>query len=248
MNLETTHFVKMLDVPVNTFGRPGMIHPTLIVDGDNVILVDTGYPSQLAPVREAMQLAGVPFERLNKVILTHHDIDHLGGLREILSELPGRVRVLAHAEEKAYIEGGKRPLKLAKMEANLDTLPESMKGFYPTFKHAFENATVPVDETLADGEELLFCGGITVIFTPGHTLGHISLYVKEDKTLIAGDALCVENGVLNIAAAANNYDLDLCKESMKKLTNYDIEIVFCYHGGLYQDQPNQRIAALATEL
>jgi len=246
--VETTRFVKMLNVPVNMLGKPGIIHPTLIVDDETVILVDSGYPAQLAPLREAIWQAGVPFEKLNKVILTHHDIDHIGGLREILGELPGRVRVLAHAEEKAYIEGSKHPLKLAKMEANLDALPEAMKSFYPTFKRAFENATVPVDETLVDGDEIPCCGGIRVIFTPGHTLGHISLYARASKTLIAGDALCVEDGTLNIAPAANNYDPDLCKQSMKTLANYDIETVFCYHGGLYHERPNQRIAALANEV
>lgn len=247
MNSETNPVVKMLEVPVTMFGRASVIYPTLIVDGESVVLVDSGYPGQLAPLREAMGQAGVPFERLNEVILTHHDIDHLGGLREILGTLPGRVRVLAHTEEKAYVQGDKRALKLAKMEANLDALPEPMKSFYPTFKKAFENATVPVDETLADGDELPLCGGISVIFTPGHTLGHISLYAKESKTLIAGDALCVENGMLNLTPAANNYDPELNKQSLKKLAAYDIQTVICYHGGPYQDGANQRIAALANE-
>ena len=247
MNQQATYTVKMLEVHVNMMGRAGVIHPTLIVDGENVILVDAGLPGQLAPIREAMQQqAGVSFGTINQVILTHHDIDHLGGLRELLSELPGRVRVLAHTEEKAYIEGEKRPLKLAKMEDNLDNLPEATKSIYPIMKRAFENATAPVDQTLSNGDVLPYCGGIIVIFTPGHTLGHISLYVKESKTLIAGDALCVEDGSLNIAPAANNHDMNLCKQSMKTLTNYDIETVICYHGGLYQGEANQRIAALAN--
>lgn len=247
MDMQTGYGVKMLEVPVNMMGRAGLIHPTLIFDGETLILVDAGLPGQLAPIRDAMQQAGVSFEQLNKVVLTHHDIDHLGGMRDILSALPGQVRVLAHSEEKAYIEGEKRPLKLAQMEANLDSLPEDRKAFYPAFKRAFENVAVHVDETLSDGEELPYCGGIIVVFTPGHTLGHISLYVKESKTLIAGDALAVANGELNLSPAANNYDQDLCKQSMKKLAAYDIETVFCYHGGLYQGDANRRIAALAQE-
>jgi glyoxylase-like metal-dependent hydrolase (beta-lactamase superfamily II) len=245
MKAENRQFVKMLEVPVTMFGRPGVIYPTLIVDGETVVLVDSGYPGQLAPLQEAMRQEGVPFEQLKRVILTHHDIDHLGGLREILSQLPGQVRVLAHADEKAYIQGDKRPLKLAKMEANLEALPEPMKSFYPTFKRAFENASVPVDETLTDGEELPLCGGITVVFTPGHTLGHISLYARESKTLIAGDELCVENGVLSLAPAANNYDTELCRQSLKKLARHDIQTVICYHGGAYEQEANRRIAELA---
>lgn len=247
MGQQLMHGVKMLEVNVNMMGVSRVINPTLIVDGENVILVDAGLPGNLVPIREAMQQqAGVAFERINQVILTHHDIDHIGGLRELLAELPGRVRVLAHTDEEAYINGEKRPLKLAKMEDNLDNLPEAMKTIYPTMKRAFENATVPVDETLTAGDELPYCGGITVVFTPGHTLGHISLYVKASKTLIAGDALAVNDGVLNIAPTANNHDMDLCRQSMQTLTNYDIETVICYHGGLYQGDVNQRIAVLAN--
>lgn len=245
MDKQSKHSVKMLEVSVNMMGRQGIIHPTLICDGETVILVDAGLPAQLDPIREAMQQAGVPFEKLRQVILTHHDIDHLGGMKDILNALPGQVRVLTHSEEKAYIEGEKRALKLAQMEANLDKLPEDRKAFYPVFKRAFENAAVHVDETLSDGDELPYCGGIVVIFTPGHTLGHISLYVKASKTLIAGDALAVADGELNLSPAANNYDQELCKQSAKKLAAYDIETVFCYHGGLYQGDANQRIAALA---
>ncbi len=248
MDQAITHGVKMLEVSVNMMGRPSVLNLTLICDGENVILVDTGLPGQLASIREAMQQqAGVDFEKINQVILTHHDIDHVGGLRELLNELPGRVRVLAHVDEKDYIDGTKRPLKLAKMEENFDSLPEGMKTFYPVMKKAFEGTAAPVDEVLQDGDELPYCGGITVIFTPGHTLGHISLYVKESKTLIAGDALRVdENGMLDIATATSNHDMGLCKQSMKTLTNYDIETVICYHGGLYHGDVNQRIATLAS--
>lgn len=246
MSQEMMRGVKMLEVHVNMMGRAGVLHPTLIVDGENVILVDTGLPGQLDTIREAMQQqASVPFDKISQVILTHHDIDHLGGLRELLQALPG-VRVLAHSAEKEYINGSKRPLKLAKMEANLDALPEATKAFYPTFKRSFENAAnVPIDQPLEHGDELPYCGGITVVFTPGHTLGHMSLYIKETKTLIAGDALGVQEGVLDIAPAANNHDIALCKQSMKTLTGYDIEAVICYHGGLYQGNVNQRIAELA---
>ncbi|MDI6915484.1 MAG: hypothetical protein QMC95_14910, partial [Desulfitobacteriaceae bacterium] len=37
----------------------------------------------------------------------------------------------------------------------------------------------------------------------------------------------------------------LTTKSIKKLTEYDIETVICYNGGLYKDNINQRIADLA---
>lgn len=249
MSQEMMRGIKMLEVHVNMRGKPGVLNLTLIMDGKNVILVDAGLPGQIAAIGEAMQQqAGLPLERITQIILTHHDIDHLGGVRELLSVLPGHVHVLAHSEEKAYIDGSKRPLKLAKLEDNLENLPEAMKAFYPTLKHSFENATVPVDKTLEHGDELPYCGGITVVFTPGHTLGHMSLYVKESKTLISGDALTVQDGVLHLAPEANNHDMSLCRQSMETLTNYNIESVICYHGGLYQNNVNERIAELANKM
>ncbi len=234
----------VLEISSDQMGRPSVIYPTLIWDNARVILVDAGFPGQLPLFRQAFEKVGASIDQLEAVILTHHDIDHIGGLPAILKELPGQVTVIAHQDEKPYIEGEKVPLKLAQMEANLDKLPEDRKAFYERFKTGFANSKVPVDETLTDGDVLPYCGGITVIFTPGHTLGHICLYIQQSKTLIAGDALRVESGALNATPAAINHDMDLYRNSLKKLAGYDIETVITYHGGLYQGNASQRIRQL----
>ena len=171
----------------------------------------------------------------------------MGSLSSILKELPDNVQVLAHEEEKPYIQGEKHPIKVAQLEAKLNSLPEEMKAIYQKLKASYQNCKVDVDKTLIDGEELPYCGGITVIYTPGHTLGHICLYLKQSKILIAGDALGVEDGMLVKLPESTNFDLDLTTKSIKKLTEYDIETVICYHGSLYKDNTNQRIADLASE-
>jgi len=43
-----------------------------------------------------------------------------------------------------------------------------------------------------------------------------------------------------------NFDTDLIIKSLKKLTEYDIETVICYHGGLYNENANQRILELSN--
>lgn len=91
-----------------------------------------------------------------------------------------------------------------------------------------------------------YCGGIKVIYTPGHTPGHICLYLKRIKTLISGDALGVEGSLLVKSPPFTDFDPDLSIKSLKKLTKYDIETVVCYHVGLYKDNTNQRIAELAN--
>lgn len=99
-----------------------------------------------------------------------------------------------------------------------------------------------MDKTITDGEELPYCGGITVIYTPGH----ICLYLKYCKTLIAGDILQIDGGILIHAPQSTNFDIDLSIISLKKLMQYDIETVICYHGGLYSGNVNKRIAELAN--
>jgi glyoxylase-like metal-dependent hydrolase (beta-lactamase superfamily II) len=246
--MKVANGVEMLELPTLLMGAQGVVCPTLIWDNETVILVDAGLPGQLAKIGETMEKAGVSFDKLNKVIITHHDIDHIGCLPGILNTLPHKVEVLAHEAEKPYIQGEKRSLKAtperaARLEAQLNSLPEERRK---AVKAAFENPPkANIDQTVADGEELPYCGGITVIFTPGHTMGHICLYLKQSKTLITGDEMNVVEGRLLGPNPEHSYDMDAAAKSLEKLTRYDIETVVCYHGGLYRENANQRIAELA---
>lgn len=235
--------LEMLEITANLMGGQGTIHPALIWDEDTVILVDAGFPGQFPQFREAMEKAGVPLENLGKVVLTHQDIDHIGCLPDLLKASSQKVEVLASEVEKPYIQGEKPLIKIEKAMARLNDLPQERRE---GLKRVFTNPPkAPVDKTVADGEELPFCGGITVIHTPGHTPGHISLYHQPSKTLIAGDALVVVDGQLAGPVPQYTLDMDVAIQSLKKLTQYDIEAVICYHGGLYRENVNRRIAELA---
>ncbi|HEX9026482.1 MAG TPA: MBL fold metallo-hydrolase [Clostridium sp.] len=240
--------VYMLEISHNMMGSERVINPTVILDNDWQVLIDAGFPGQINQIREAIENEGISFNKLNRIILTHQDIDHIGCVSDILRELPHKVKVFAHETEKAYINGEKKPVKLASLEDSLEQLPDNMKIIYEKLKVGFEMSRVNVDETLNDGQELPICGGITVIYTPGHTPGHICLYLKKCKILIAGDILCVKEGKLVKADQNINLDNELNMKSMKKLMDYDIETVICYHGGIYKGDVNKRIAELADDL
>ncbi|ACV62989.1 beta-lactamase domain protein [Desulfofarcimen acetoxidans DSM 771] len=235
--------IEMLEISANVMGKPGIIYPTLIWSNDEVVLIDAGFPDQIALFRDAFKKAGVPFNKLKIIILTHQDIDHIGSLLSIQTELPN-VKVLAHEEEKAYIQGDKSPIKVAQLEARLNSLSPEGKAIYEKLKAGFQNCKAKIDKTLMGQEELPYCGGITVIYTPGHTPGHICLYHKQSKTLISGDLLSIEEGRLIKTPSFVDFDNDLAKNSLKKLIQYDIEKVICYHGGLFKDKTNTRIAEL----
>lgn len=245
--MKVNNSVEMLQIPVNMMGNKSVINLTLIWDDNNVVLVDAGFPGQLLQIKEAVEKAGISLDKLDAIVLTHHDIDHIGSVSSILKELP-KVKVIAHEKEKDYINGERCPIKLAQMEENLNVLSPEMKLVYEKFKAGFENSKVNVDETVVDGEILPYCGGIEVIFTPGHTLGHICLYLKQNKILIAGDALSVENGALDQMPSNINFDMKLYIESLKKLIKYDIKTVICYHGGIYDNNVNEAIERLYNKL
>jgi glyoxylase-like metal-dependent hydrolase (beta-lactamase superfamily II) len=241
--------VEMLEIPANLMTGPDIINPVLFWDKDEVVLADAGFPRQTQEFREVFSKAGVPFERLSKIIVTHSDTDHVGGLANILNESPQKITILAHEKEKPYIETDLPPIRMAQMEAQLKTVPEEMRqkmtGLYESLIANYKKLKANVDKTVEDGEELPYCGGITVIYTPGHTPGHICLYHKPSKTLVSGDALNIEGGALVHAPRFTCLDKEQYDESLKKLTRYDIETVVCYHGGVYRDNPNKRIAELA---
>ncbi len=242
--------VEMLEIAANMMGKQSIICPTLLWDEQSAVLVDTGYPGQLPLIRQALEQAGISFETLSKVILTHQDLDHIGSLPNILTDSAQKIEVLANEIEKPFIQGEKRLLKItdeaiAQIDANFP--PDVPEEWRKAFKQLLENPPhAQVDTIVVDGAELPDCGGITIIDTPGHTPGHISLYHQPSKTLIAGDAMVVRDGQLFGPDPQYTLDLDEAMRSLKKLTRYDIETVICYHGGSFSDQVNSRIAELVA--
>jgi glyoxylase-like metal-dependent hydrolase (beta-lactamase superfamily II) len=219
----------------------------LIWDDNNVILVDAGLPGGLPDIKEEMNKTGVSFDKLDKIIITHQDMDHIGGLPDILRESDHEIKVLAHEEDKPYIQGEKRlnkitPERREQLEKQLKSMPEEQRN---AMQKLFQNPpTAKVDETLKDEVELPYCGGIRIIHTPGHTPGHIVLYLKQSKILIAGDLLNIIDGELVGPNPQHTPNMDSALKSLQKLTQYDIEKVITYHGGLYTENPNQKIAEL----
>ncbi|MEK4660986.1 MBL fold metallo-hydrolase [Priestia sp. FSL H7-0729] len=204
-----------------------VIHPILIRDEETAVLIDTGFPGQYDDLRRALEKLGMPISQLNAVILTHQDVDHIGCLPEILQECGSQVKIYAHELDKPYIEGQLPLLK----DGHLEHLPKGR-----------------VDQTVTDGQELPFCGGIRVIHTPGHTPGHISLYLKQSKTLIAGDSLYSVDGMLGGIHEPTTLDIETARFSLKKFTELDITSVICYHGGLSHRNVNEQISGLTQEL
>jgi glyoxylase-like metal-dependent hydrolase (beta-lactamase superfamily II) len=129
---------------------------------ETAIVIDPGDESER--LEQAIEDLGVTVEA---ILLTHCHFDHIGV-----------VAPLARAT--------KAPVYCPKLE--VPVLADIMRyvpwpGFGP-----FES--YEADETVEGGEKLAFAGlDIDVIFTPGHSPGHVSYSVPAEQALLSGDVL-----------------------------------------------------------
>ncbi|MCY0901074.1 MAG: MBL fold metallo-hydrolase [Firmicutes bacterium] len=170
----------------------------------------------------------------------------MGGIEGVLGALGKSVPVWAHGEDKPYIEGEREPIKMTR-ERVTQMLARAHEAMRPQVEALLLHpATAKVTQTLADGDVLPFFGGVDVIFTPGHTPGHISLYHRRSKTLITGDASVSKEGRLLGPSPRATPDMEMALRSYDKFAAYDVQIAICYHGGLCSDAVNEQLRAMAT--
>lgn len=225
--------IIVLDIPVSLGGTEQAIHPVVLKEDCALVLVDCGYPDALSSLERAMEEKGLSCSRLTHVLITHHDHDHIGALSALKQKYP-QIQVAAGVKEAPYLDGSLKSLRLDQAEAMQPLLPEEHQDFGLAFCAMLRDiAPVPVDFRLREGDRLPFCKGCTVLETPGHTPGHISLYVPQEKTLIAGDAAVLENGGLVVANPQFSLNLQETEESLKKIKALDAERIICYHGGVW---------------
>lgn len=224
-------------------GQNMIVHPVLIWDEKEIVLIDCGFPGTLEQIEKQLDDYGLKVEHLTKLILTHQDMDHIGCVNDIRVKSPN-AQVFAHEIEIPYMNGTETPIRIAQQEAKFDELTEEKKKFLESSRNAYSSRQLESAIPLRDEEVLPECGGIEIVYTPGHMPGHICLYLKESKTLITGDAMVMNSTTLSGPSPLYTIDMNAACESLKKLQNLDIDQVICYHGGLYTNNPNQTIKDL----
>jgi glyoxylase-like metal-dependent hydrolase (beta-lactamase superfamily II) len=224
--------VIALKIDFEREGRARSIYPALLCDADERVLVDCGYPGFLPLLERASEKAGVPFEHVTGIVITHHDYDHYGALSEIAEKYP-HVRVMSSEFDAPYIEGKIMSMRISRGLEVFDSLTDEMKMEAMKFRHALE-AVKPskIDATLRDGTVMPWCGGTEILSTPGHMPGHISLYVRPLGTLIAGDALVASRRRAAPSIARYATDPEEAKNTSRRLLEMNASEIICYHGGV----------------
>jgi glyoxylase-like metal-dependent hydrolase (beta-lactamase superfamily II) len=229
--------VYVLPIPRSPQEPESFLNLTLIMDEQNGnTLVDAGLPNQTEAISAALVEAGIGVGDLRRIIFTHQDLDHVGSGAALVRQ--SDARVLAHPADAPYIEGSQRPLKPS---------PEMLEQ-RPQMREVLERLEpVGIDEYVEDGTRLDLAGGTRVISTPGHTPGHISLYVERSKVLIAGDALTAEKGSLNGPNPSMTLEMRTAIQSVRRLADLEIDTIVCYHGGVVSEDANGQLRRVIQE-
>jgi glyoxylase-like metal-dependent hydrolase (beta-lactamase superfamily II) len=230
--------VYVLPIPRSPQEPESFLNLTLIVDEQNGnTLVDAGLPGQAEAIGVALLEGGIGVRDLKRIIFTHQDLDHVGSGPALVRQ--SDATVLAHPADSPHIEGSIRPLKFT---------PEMLEQ-RPQMREVLERLEpVGVDEHLEDGDRLDLAGGTRVIFTPGHTPGHLSLYLERPKVLVAGDALTAEGGHLNGPNPPFTLDVGEAARSVRRLADLEIDTIVCYHGGVVSEDANGQLRRVIQEV
>jgi glyoxylase-like metal-dependent hydrolase (beta-lactamase superfamily II) len=109
--------VEMLELETTLANGPGVINPLIVWDEKDVVLFDAGLPGMATMFRETAADSGVPFDRLNRILITHSDIDHIGSLSQIIHEAGSGITLMAHNEE-GHILSAAAPVRVKQMESS----------------------------------------------------------------------------------------------------------------------------------
>ena len=193
-----------------------------LVMGPPITLIDTCPPGALPRLLAAIEKAGVRPARLERIVLTHCDVDHIGNAYHL--SLVADVEICAHEADVPYITGA-RPFP------------------GPALRRAIEltwgrTLTRPrVDRVLHDGDDL---DGLTVVHLPGHTPGHLGL--QRESVLFAGDAL-FGGRKLRPSPAILTWSKERERASVKRVGTLDVDLILPGHGTPVNDGA-RRAAAL----
>jgi glyoxylase-like metal-dependent hydrolase (beta-lactamase superfamily II) len=207
--------------------------------GEYPAIIDTGpyHPLLQDIIAKVLHNAGI--EELAFIYLTHSHMDHCG-MAARLRKMTG-AQVVAHAYEKPRIERAGERLQeeydcYAAMSSAMG-FPTDIERLVSGLASVWTKFSEPCGiDVLLDGGETVRAGDrrLEIVHTPGHTAGHICLYLAEERLLFSGDHLMrtiTPNPELYCPAWNGNITgLPQFLDSLRLLTSYDIDVAYPGHG------------------
>lgn len=142
----------------------------LLIENKTALLIDPGFSNQdeFAAFQDVLSESGAT---LTAVLLTHAHVDHVLGLHRVLELFKVSV-YLNHSDLYLWSNFSSQSSMFGMRSFDFDFIPEPL----------------PEQRDFKIGSFIL-----DVLFTPGHSPDHVSLYFKNENILVAGDALFRES-------------------------------------------------------
>jgi len=208
----------------------GQVNAYLLEDDEELLLVDAGTPSASEQIRSAVEAVGFEVADIEHVLLTHYDVDHIGGLQALTPELSAPV--YAGEPDASYLSGHEKPPL------------RSWKGTFQRVTGLFATRPSLEVERVEAGDSI---GSFTVYETPGHTPGHVC-YVSESLGVgFLGDLVREQRGELTHAPWFLSDDSSAIRASVRALAEVGLEFsIACPgHGTPLVEDGSTKLQALA---
>ena len=209
----------------NVFAVPGVVaNSYVLADPDGLTIIDAGLPRSEKKILSFITNLGHSAQSVRRIVITHADIDHFGGLAA-LQKATG-ARTFASQIEATAMAAGKSSREI---RATGFSIPRILFAALRPFMKA---APVQVDEILSDGMQLPVLGGLQVLETPGHTPGHLSLFAPSLGILFCGDSMVADEEGLHGSRPGITWDAVHARASERRQAALGAQIVCSGHGPL----------------
>lgn len=218
----------------------------LVVDGDEVTLVDTGFPGDRERVVASLERIGRSPADVAAVVLTHAHPDHLGSA-EYFRTTVGKP-VLCHELEVPNATGTR--IEQVSVPTLLKMLwrPDVFVWMMDVMRLKVAKVERLGDVDTFGAGPLDIPGRPLPVHTPGHTSGHCAMHLPARGTLLAGDALMTEHALVHapgpqLLPGFFNHDNAKARDSLGVLAGLSADVVVPGHGPAFRGTPAEAVAA-----
>jgi len=211
-------------------------------DGEN-LLIDTGWNGEEAFRSLKKQLAEISIDPkdISQIVVTHAHGDHYG-LAGRLKEV-SRARISLHYLDKNFLlpryQNIDDFLRETEQWFRSNGVPDGeLSTYWTAFAGMRQSGTPTLPDTTLRGGETISSGNfnLQVLWTPGHSPGHICLYEPEQKILFTGDhVLPVITPNVSLQPQFDPNPLGDFLNSLNLVKHLDVDLVLPAHEHVFTD-------------
>jgi len=200
-----------------------------LVDDGEVTLVDAGVPVPRRSIEREIRDAGYTPRGIDRVLLTHYDLDHVGGLARIDLDAP------------VYLGG----LDFRLVRRSWSPPWTHHKGaFHRLVRRRYTLSGFDL-RPVSHGDRI---GGFVALHTPGHNPGHTVYLHPESGAAMLGDLVWNTPEGFVAPPWLDSYDTDRIADSVAAVADERFETACMGHGPPMQTGGRRAIQRLASEI